>query len=373
MPLVERSSNGFSETGACYIYGPGGLIAMRKGTDLYHIMKDHLGSVRAVLDRQGNVKASYQYLTYGSLAQANEPEPGFLSYLYTGQEYDAEIGLYNYRARFYCSWLGRFIAIDIARQYYSPYIYASNNPLLFIDPTGMFSIKSFFSAIAGAFIGAVEIVLGLVVDAVAAVAEVLTGGLATPVAVGLAAVAGSLYGAGISGITYSVFNFDDFSWKEYGVQMGIGAGVGFVTGGLGPLINIGAKSAQTFFEEASAGARAAIRLGQGIAWGDEALSVSDKIYNAARTAQSLGADALGKVSSLGVSAGPASAGWTGLAKDIAKSVASSEAKGIGVNTVKNLATGNDWDKGLGQTIFSSALSGSIGGLQIKNSIVFGRV
>jgi hypothetical protein len=100
--------------------------------------------------------------------------------------------------------------------------------------------------------------------------------------------------------------------------------------------------------------------------------VGDKIYNAARTAQSLGANALGKVSSLGVS-GPASAGWTGLAKDLASSVISSEVKGIGVNTVKNVATGDDWDKGLGQTIFSSALSGSIGGFQIKNSIVFGRV
>ncbi len=372
MPLVERFSDGSSQTDACYIYGPGGLIAMHKGVDLYHIVKDHLGSVRAVLDRQGNVKASYQYLTYGSLAHANEPTPGFMSYLYTGQEYDAEIGLYNYRARFYCGWLGRFIAIDIARQYYSPYIYASNNPVLFIDPTGMFSLASFFSAIVGAVIGAVEILIGVVIDVIAAVAEVLTGGLATPVAVGLGALAGSFYGAGISGITYSVFNFDDFSWNDYGVQMGIGAATGFVTGGLGPLINIGAKSAQTFFEEASAGARAAIRLGQGIAWGDEALTVGDKVYNAARTVQSLGADALGKVSSLGVN-GPASAGWTGLAKNVATSVASSEAKGIGVNTVKNVATGNDWDKGLGQTIFSSALSGSIGGFQVKNRIVFGTV
>ncbi len=372
MPLVERSSDGVLQTDTCYIYGPGGLIAMHKGVDLYHIMKDHLGSVRAVVDQQGNIKASYQYLTYGSLAQANEPTPGFMSYLYTGQEYDAEIGLYNYRARFYCGWLGRFIAIDIARQYYSPYIYASNNPVLFIDPTGMFSLASFFSAIAGAVIGAVEILIGVVVDVIAGVAEVLTGGLATPVAVGLGALAGTFYGAGISGITYSVFNADDFSWNDYGVQMGIGAATGFVTGGLGPLINIGAKSAQTFFEEASAGARAAIRLGQGLAWGDEALSVGDKVYNAARTVQSLGADALGKVSGMVVN-GPASAGWTGLAKNVATGVLSSEVKGISVNTVKNIATGNDWDKGLGQTIFSSALSGSIGGFQVKNRIVFGTV
>jgi hypothetical protein len=69
--------------------------------------------------------------------------------------------------------------------------------------------------------------------------------------------------------------------------------------------------------------------------------------------------------------GPASAGWTGLAKNVATGVLTSEAKGIGVNTVKNVATGNDWDKGLGQTIFSSALSGSIGGFQVRNRIVFG--
>ncbi len=37
----------------------------------------------------------------------------------------------------------------------------------------------------------------------------------------------------------------------------------------------------------------------------------------------------------------------------------------------NLATGSDWDEGLGQVVFKSALSGSIGGLQVKNRLEFG--
>ena len=78
--------------------------------------------------------ASHDYAPFGNTI-ASSGASG-LTYRYTGQEYDAEIGLHNYRARFYDSNLGRFYAMDPAGQFWSPYAYAGN-PLLYTDPNGL--------------------------------------------------------------------------------------------------------------------------------------------------------------------------------------------------------------------------------------------
>ena len=367
MPLQEtyQSADGNIRTSVNYIYGPGGLIAMRRldgqSLEMYHILKDHLGSVRTVIDLYGTIIASYNYDTFGALKILQESTNDFLNYLYTGQEYDREIGLYNYRARFYCAAIGRFISIDPARQFYSPYIYASNNPILFIDPTGMFSIGNFFSAIGGILIGAVEILIGVAIDVVAAVVQVLSGGLGTPLTIGLGALSGVFYGAGINAITYSAFNFNDFSWKDYGIQMGIGSLTGALSGGFGAGLGIAAESVQTSLTQFATSTRIIATFVEGFGESNAAT-----VLNAGAWLGEKGAVLAGLAKN-----GPVASGWGGLAKGLGIGVLKSEAIGISTNTGKNLILGNNWDNGLDQTIFSSSLSGSIGGLQVSNRIRYG--
>jgi RHS repeat-associated protein len=56
---------------------------------------------------------------------------------YTGKDLDEDTGLYYYNARWYDAGTGRFISEDPARDGQNWFIYVSNNPLKFIDPTGM--------------------------------------------------------------------------------------------------------------------------------------------------------------------------------------------------------------------------------------------
>ncbi|QOI97308.1 MAG: RHS repeat-associated core domain-containing protein [Flammeovirgaceae bacterium] len=65
-------------------------------------------------------------------------------HLYNGKELQDElnIGWLDYNTRHYDASIGRFLSQDIALEHYfnwSPYTYVKNNPLIFIDPSGMFT------------------------------------------------------------------------------------------------------------------------------------------------------------------------------------------------------------------------------------------
>jgi RHS repeat-associated protein len=67
-------------------------------------------------------------------------------YLFTGQRYDIETGLYQYRYRYFDPELGRFVSRDPIGVWGdftnlgNPFAYVGNNPLVHVDPFGLQSV-----------------------------------------------------------------------------------------------------------------------------------------------------------------------------------------------------------------------------------------
>jgi RHS repeat-associated protein len=105
---------------------------------LSYVHADHLGSSVKLTDETGQVIQTIAYEPYGeSVLSEGAAEP---SYQYTGQEKDAETGLYYYGARYYDAELGRFIQADALLDGLNRYAYSFNNPLKYVDATGSYVV-----------------------------------------------------------------------------------------------------------------------------------------------------------------------------------------------------------------------------------------
>ncbi len=129
-----------------YYYFDGRRVAMRGPDDgVLWLHGDHLGSTSLVTDEGGEEVARQWYYPFG---QARGPGAGLpTDYHFTGQRNMSTIGLYDYRARFYDPYVGRFISPDTIvpnpgdGQNFNRYSYVRNNPLKYVDPSGHMEIN----------------------------------------------------------------------------------------------------------------------------------------------------------------------------------------------------------------------------------------
>jgi RHS repeat-associated protein len=124
---------------------------------LFFYHTDHLGSSNSITDRDGTQVQLLEYLPFGGTSREAGDGSFGLGYRYTGQEFDAETGLYFYGARCYDAELGRFVGPDSIvpelqnPQAFNRYSYVYNNPIIYTDPSGNF--PWLIPALIGAFVG----------------------------------------------------------------------------------------------------------------------------------------------------------------------------------------------------------------------------
>ena len=136
---VLEETDGVGALQVEYVHGDDLISQNRSGVKRYYHY-DGQSSTRQLSDDSGTIQDEYNYDAFGVLR--NQTGSTSNSYLYTGEQFDANLGLYYLRARYYNQGSGRFINMDrFGGMTEDPlslhkYLYANANPINYYDPSG---------------------------------------------------------------------------------------------------------------------------------------------------------------------------------------------------------------------------------------------
>ncbi len=144
-------------------------VATDAPSKLEYMQRDYQGSVAAVSDETGNVKAQLDFDAFGlrkAVAGASAVDPIIedMQRGYTGHEHLDGVGLIHMNGRVYNPEIGRFLSADpfvqapTNLQSYNRYSYVLNNPMSYTDPSGYFSLKK---SLKKALRGAAKVAVGI--------------------------------------------------------------------------------------------------------------------------------------------------------------------------------------------------------------------
>jgi RHS repeat-associated protein len=208
----QRNNTGGTVTKRFFVQGE-----QISGTN-YFFTRDHLGSVREMVDSNGTIQARYDYDPYGRRTKVS----GSLDadFAYAGYYCHSVSGLYLTLFRAYDSDLGRWLSRDPIAEYggINLYSYVLGNPLNWLDPLGLFSWSCFGKGLLAGATSTLAVVVGAA--AIVTVAPVLAP-----------AITATLFVVGIYGITKSLYAIATSSGDAKAYNIGSLTG-GLLMGGL---------------------------------------------------------------------------------------------------------------------------------------------
>jgi RHS repeat-associated protein len=130
-----------------YLHGPAvdQILADENAIgDVLFPLADNQGTVRDIAEHDAltdttSIVKHLAYSAFGAITHDTAPTLTFL-YAYTGREWDADAGLYYYRARWYDPHTGRFLSRDpigFTAGDANDLRYVGNSPANYVDPTGL--------------------------------------------------------------------------------------------------------------------------------------------------------------------------------------------------------------------------------------------
>ena len=153
--------------------------------DTYYFEKNLFGDIVAIYADDGTKIGSYKYDAWGNVTSTTISGTTTLQkqivrqynpFRYRGYYYDTQTSLYYLQSRYYDPATGRFINADGYINAngdligYNMYAYCSNNPVMYVDPTGEWSWKAFGESllIGAAVVAVTTVAISLVFAAPAA-------------------------------------------------------------------------------------------------------------------------------------------------------------------------------------------------------------
>ena len=146
--VVEEIVNGSVERAYTYgnsLLGQNQLLSGNWTASFYG--HDGHGSVRFLTDSAGGITDTDDYDAFGNLVASTGTTPN--NYLYSGEQFDSDLGIYYLRARYYHQQRGRFMSSDPYPGHTCEpttlhrYLYVSGDPINRRDPSGMLELAEY--------------------------------------------------------------------------------------------------------------------------------------------------------------------------------------------------------------------------------------
>ncbi|MGO2166729.1 MAG: RHS repeat-associated core domain-containing protein [Pseudoalteromonas sp.] len=150
--LLISEANSSGQITKEYIYLQGEPLAMVKAGAIYYFHNSHLGAPQRLTDEYKQTVWQAQYNAFGTTqvnTQQAIAEQITNNIRFPGQYFDAETGLYYNWHRYYDPEIGRYLQSDpigLAGGI-NTYGYVGGNPMMYIDPYGLFSMDPVWDAV----------------------------------------------------------------------------------------------------------------------------------------------------------------------------------------------------------------------------------